>query len=255
MTELADPMAMAQARASLLLDGALRVGLNLSNFLLVRRVDATGQPEGVAPALAARLAVALQARLEFVCYDTPSQVIDDAASNAWSIAFVAADPRRAADTVFSAPYAGIEATYLVPADSGYASAGEVDAPGVRIASFKGSAYDLWLQQNLRNAQLVHADTPKDALESFLRDRLEALAGLRVQLDSEAARDPGCRVLDGCFTAVRQAIAVPKGRAAALGYVDAFLRQEKQSGGLAALIACLAPSGLQIDNETKRSTPT
>lgn len=249
MTWLPNPEALAAARTALLVDGTLRVGLNLSNILLVRQADRSGHAQGVAPALAGRLASALDVRLEFVCYDTPGQVMSDAANGVWSIAFLAADPLRAGDTVFSHPYAGIEATYLVQAGSPFTDVAQMDAQGVRIAVFKGSAYDLWLQQHLRHAQLVQADTPEQAIEHFRRSGLDALAGLRVQLDPIATREPGVRVLKNAFTTVRQAVALPSKRAGALPYLDAFLRQEKQSGGLAALIDHLAPPGLQILHET------
>ncbi|MFT3776879.1 MAG: transporter substrate-binding domain-containing protein [Ottowia sp.] len=254
MTSLSKPAALAAARAALLVNGKLRVGLNLSNTLLVRQADPADHVQGVAPALAGRLASALDVQLEFVRYDTPVQVMADAANGVWSIAFLAVDPLRAGNAVFSHPYAGIEATYIVPADSLFTDAAQVDAPGIRIALFKGSAYDLWLQQHLRHAQLVHADTPEQAVEWFRRDRLDALAGLRVQLDSQAAREPRERVLESAFTAVHQAVALPKDRAAALPYLDAFLQREKQSGVLAALIVRLAPPGLQILHGTTAGRP-
>lgn len=254
MTLLSNPEALAAVRAALLVDGTLRVGLNLSNILLVRQDDRSGRAQGVAPALAGRLASALDVRLEFVYYETPGQVMADAANDVWSMAFLAADPLRAGNAVFSHPYAGIEATYLVPAGSPFTDVAQVDAPGVRIAVFKGSAYELWLQQHLRHAQLVQADTPEQAIEHFRRDGLDALAGLRVQLAPIAAKEPGKRVLKSAFTAVQQAVALPRERAGALPYLDAFLQQEKQSGGLAALIDRLAPPGLQILHETTTGRP-
>ncbi|HEY0662900.1 MAG TPA: transporter substrate-binding domain-containing protein [Lysobacter sp.] len=254
MTLLSDPQAIAAARSALLVDGMLRVGLNLSNILLVRQADRAGHAEGVAPALAGRLASALGVRHEFVCYDTPGQVIADAANGVWSIAFVASDPLRAGDAVFSHPYAGIEATYLVSAGSHFTHVAQVDTPGVRVALFKGSAYDLWLQQHLRHAQLVHSDTPEEAVERFRRDRLDALAGLRVQLEPQTALEPRERVLSGAFTTVHQAVALPKERSAALPCVNAFLHGQKQSGALAALIDRMAPPGLQILFETTISRP-
>ena len=54
---------------------------------------------------------------------------------------------------FTAPYAEIEATYLVPPGSTIQSIDEVDRPGNRISVSKGSAYGLWLENNIKQAEL------------------------------------------------------------------------------------------------------
>jgi polar amino acid transport system substrate-binding protein len=234
------------ARSALLSGNALRVAFNLSNTLLVGKRNGKGSLEGVAPALAERLAASLGASPEFVCYDSPGQIIDDAEREVWSLTFIGADPSRAASTVFSEPYAGIEATYLVAAHSTLDEIQKVDAPGHRIASFRGSAYDLWLQKNLRHSVVVHADTPAGAAELFWADRLDALAGLRVQLDPEGAQHPGSRVLDGCFMTVRQAIGIPRTRSAALSYINGFMRRMKDSGELRDLIESTSARGLTLN---------
>jgi polar amino acid transport system substrate-binding protein len=241
MTDRDDPA--AAARAALRCRGALRVALNLSNSLLVSRGGS--RPKGLAPTLAEWLAAALDMRLEFVCYDTPGRVVDDAGADAWSLAFIAADPQRAAAAVFSEPYAGIEASCLVAPDSPLRELAAVDAPGHAVASFRGSAYDLWLQQHLKHAARVPADTPAAAAELLRTQRADVLAGLRVHLAQEARRWPGSRVLDGCLMTVQQAIALPRRRAAALPFVDGFLRREKASGRLGVLIERLALPGLAI----------
>jgi polar amino acid transport system substrate-binding protein len=53
----------------------------------------------------------------------------DAANGVWSMAFLAADPPRAGNAVFSHPHAGIEATYLVPAGAPFTDLAQVDVPG------------------------------------------------------------------------------------------------------------------------------
>jgi polar amino acid transport system substrate-binding protein len=51
---------------------------------------------------------------------------------------------------------------------------------------------------------------------------ESLAGMQAKL-------PGSRILDGHFQATGTAVAVPKGRSAALAYVSAFVEQAKKDG--------------------------
>jgi polar amino acid transport system substrate-binding protein len=52
--------------------GELRVGLNLSNFLLVK--PGTGDPQGIVPDLARTLAAELGVPLRFVTYPSPRRL-------------------------------------------------------------------------------------------------------------------------------------------------------------------------------------
>lgn len=110
--------------------GTLRVGINLGNILLVTGKNPTGEPEGVAPDMAATLANRLGVTPAYVTYATPGEVADAAARDEWDIALIAVEPKRAEVIAFCNPYCEIEATYLVPADSPFQSVGDVDAPGV-----------------------------------------------------------------------------------------------------------------------------
>ena len=82
---------------------------------------------------------------------------------------------------------------------------DVDKPGVRIAVSARSAYDLWLERNIRHATLVRSDATTSATEKFVRDKLDALAGLRPGLLTDIQKMPGARILDGQFSAVQQAV--------------------------------------------------
>ena len=49
---------------------------------------------------------------------------------------------------------------------------------MRIAVTGRSAYGLWLDRNIKQAELVRSDTLDSAFEQFVRDKLDALAGLQ-----------------------------------------------------------------------------
>src|ERR1700722_13328272 len=68
-----------------------------------------------------------------------------------------------------------------------------------------AAYDLWLERNLQDAELVRADTLDAAFERFVAGRFEALAGLKPRLLIDVQKLTGSRVLDGRFTSIQQAI--------------------------------------------------
>lgn len=225
--------------------GVLRAGINLSNFLLVTRIGPTGDPEGVAPDLAREVAVRLNVPVKYVTFKTPGELADAAGHGVWDIGLIGAEPQRAERIAFTAAYAEIEATYLVPAGSPLKSIADVDARGVRIAVTGRSAYGLWLDRNIKHAELVRTETLDSAYERFVRDRLEALAGLRPRLLSDVEKLPGARILDGKFTAVQQAIGTARENAAGAAFLREFVEEAKASGLIARLIERHKVRGLSV----------
>ena len=215
--------------------GVLRAGINLSNFLLVTGKSAAGDPEGVAPDMAREIATRLGVPVKYVPYKTPGELADMAGTGAWDIGLIGAEPQRAEKIAFTAAYVEIEATYLVPAGSPLKAIADVDRAGVRIAVTGRSAYGLWLDRNIKQAQLVRSDTLDSALEQFMRDKLDALAGLRPRLLSDVTKLPGARILDGQFTAVQQAIGTARKNAAGAAFLRSFVEEAKASGFVARLI--------------------
>jgi len=224
--------------------GKLRVGVNLGNFLLVQR-SADGSIRGIVPDLAQELARRLGVAAELRQYEKVGDVADSANKGEWDVAFIGAEPQRAAEIDFTEPYVEIEACYLVPAGSPIQSIGEVDRKGVRIAVANRSAYHLWLERNLEHAQLVTGDGIEGSYQRFVKDRLEALAGLKPRLMEDAAKLPGSRILDGRFTAVQQAIGTPKGRPEGAAYLRKFAEDIKASGLVAQLIERHGIKGLTV----------
>ena len=127
----------------------------------------------MARAIADRLGVPVK----YVPFPKPGELADAVGSDAWDIGLIGAEPARAEKIAFTAAYVEIEATYLVPAGSPMQSIAEVDRPGVRIAVTARSAYDLWLERNIKHAELVRSDSLASATEKFVRDKLDALAGI------------------------------------------------------------------------------
>src|SRR5882757_1845738 len=146
--------------------GVLRAGINIGNFLLVTGKSPSGDPEGVAPDMAREIAGRLGVPLKLVPYARPGELADAADANAWDIGLIGAEPARAEKIVFSAAYVEIEATYLVPAGSPLKTIADVDKPGVRIAVTARSAYDLWLERNIKHATLLRSSSLDGALEQF-----------------------------------------------------------------------------------------
>ncbi|HEX5453189.1 MAG TPA: transporter substrate-binding domain-containing protein, partial [Stellaceae bacterium] len=168
----------AQAIAELAPTGALRAAINMGNFLLVTGRDPSGDPSGVSPDIAAAVAARLGVPVTYVPYAKPGELADDAEKNLWDIGNIGAEPQRAEKIAFTAAYCEIEATYLVPPGSPIRALSEVDRPGRRIAVTARSAYCLWLENNLKNAQLLQFNSADEAVRRFLDDKMDAYAGLR-----------------------------------------------------------------------------
>jgi polar amino acid transport system substrate-binding protein len=234
--------APAEVIAQLAPTGVLRAGINMSNFLLVVDKTPSGDPIGPSPSMAAAIADALGVPLQLVPYANPSAIAADAGTGAWDIGNIGAEPQRAAVMDFTAAYAEIEATYLLPPGSAIQSIDEVDRPGNRISVSKGSAYGLWLENHIKQADLRAVEGGDAAFEQFVNDQMEAFAGLRPGLVSLAEKLPGSRILDGQFASVQQAIGINKGNEAAYTWLKTFVEEAKASGLVASFIETFGVQG-------------
>lgn len=235
----------SSARSELAPTARLRVGINTGNFLLVTSYQPGAEPRGVAPDLGRELGRCLGVPIEFVVFDSAGKLADAAKAGAWDVAFLGNEPQRANEISFTGAYLEIPVTYLVPAGSSIRTIAEVDRDGVRVAVAEKSAYDLFLTRNLEHAQIVRTEGIEGSYRLFVRDKLEALAGLKPRLVSDAEKLPGSRVLDGQCTSVKQSIGTPKGRDAGAKYLREFVEDVKASGLVARLIAEYGVRGVSV----------
>lgn len=236
---------MRQIVSELAPTGVLRAGINTSNGLLVTGASASGDPQGVAPDMAAEIARQLNIAVAYVKFDRPSKLADAAGTNAWDIGLIGAEPARAEKIMFTPAYCEIEATYLVQPGSPHTNIADVDRVGARIAVRGGSAYDLWLARNIKHAKVLRSDTADGPFDQFVAEKLDALAGLRPQLLHDVEKLPGARILPGNFTAVQQAIGTLKSNSAGAEFLRDFVAEAKRSGLVARLIERHHVVGLSV----------
>jgi polar amino acid transport system substrate-binding protein len=226
------PIVPPGARSDLAPTGKLRAAINFGNPVLAQKDPVSGEPRGVSVDLARELGRRLGVPVELITFDAAGKVFDALKKGAWDIAFLAIDPARATEIAFTAPYVVIEGTYLVPADSPLRTIQDVDRDGVRVAVGNKSAYDLYLTRTLKRAQLVRVPTSPEAIDLFLRDKLEAAAGVKQPLLQFAKTHPNVRVMDGRFMVIEQAMGTPRGREAGMLYLREFIEEMKSSGFVA-----------------------
>ncbi|WP_291296341.1 transporter substrate-binding domain-containing protein [Elioraea sp.] len=236
---------MQDVIAQLAPSGTLRAGINMSNFLLVSSRGPAGEPEGVSPDMARAIAGRLGVPLALVPYPMPGELADAVGTGAWDIGLIGAEPQRAEKIAFTAAYAEIEATYMVPPGSPIATLAEVDRAGITIVSTARAAYDLWLERNIRHATVVRTESIDAAFQRFVADGADVLAGLRPRLLKDVGAMPGARILDGKFMAVQQAIGTARGNGAGAAFLRSFVEEAKASGLVADLIARHGVVGLSV----------
>jgi polar amino acid transport system substrate-binding protein len=219
------------AAAELSGTGKLRAAINLGNPILASR-GADGELRGVSVDLAREAARRLGVSIELVAFNAAGKVVEAIKDRQVDLAFVAIDPLRGADTDYTAPYVIIEGAYLVRNDSPLQRNEEVDRTGRRIVVGRGSAYDLYLTREIKSATLVRAPTSPAVTDRFIADKLDVAAGVRQQLEADARRVGGVRLLPGRFMVIEQAMGVPKGRDAAQRWLSGFVEEMKASGFVA-----------------------
>ena len=226
--------------------GRLRAVINLGNPILARRGPANGQPIGVSIDLATELARRLGVEPELLVVEKAADSVAAVTEGRADVGFFAVDPARGAGIAFTAPYLLIEGAYLVRKDSPLQANEEVDRAGTRVVVGHGSAYDLFLSRELKVAEIVRAPASPDVVPVFLERGLDVAAGVKQQLEADAALLPGLRLLPGRFMQIQQAMGSAKAAGdEAAGFVAAFVEEVKRSGWVAQALATHGVTGVTI----------
>ncbi len=162
------------------------------------------------------------------------------------LAFFAIEPARAAEVRLTEPYLLIEGCYLVRQASPITGNDQVDREGVRVVVGAGSAYDLFLSRTLVTASIERAPTSPAVVDHFLTHQCDVAAGVRQQLEADAAQVEGLRLLPDRFMTIRQAMALmPERGDAAANYLEAFIAAKKRDGFVTEALARHAIAGASV----------
>lgn len=211
--------------------GVLRAAINTGNRALVQRDG--DRLSGVSPALAKRLAAEIDAQVQLVTYEGAGKVFADAGQNTWDIGFLAVDAMRAEKIAFTQPYIRIEATLAVRAGSDISSVPDADRPGTTILTSVGSAYDMYLTEHLKHAQLERFGTPPESFAAFRAGRCDAVAGVRASLEAALGADTDVTILPDVLTAVHQSMVLPRKDDPRIAALDDFVARAVADGFVAA----------------------
>ena len=202
--------------------GELRVGLNMSNFLLVSSKDSNGLPEGVSPDIGKKLAKELNVICKLVQFEKPGLLADAVNDDKWDIGNIACEKERAKSIDFSDPYVNIDANFIFRKKDNFMSNDEVNSKGVKIAVVERSAYDLWLTEHFKNAELIKVNTIDNSHKLFREGVADVLAGLKPKLIDELKLNNDFKIISNPFTYIKQSIGIKKGNPEILNFLNEFI---------------------------------
>ena len=175
------------------------------------------------------LATRLGVQLVIVEHATPPEAIACLKAKGCDLMFLPLDARAATIGDFSNPIFQFDYTLLVPAGSPISNVADVDRPGVRIAAVRNHASTIELSRQLKQAELVYAETPDQTFDLMRTGQAAVMASTRLALLDFADKPPGARVLADRYGANINRMVVPKGNADWLAYVGEFVENAKASG--------------------------
>jgi len=225
--------------------GELRVAVFTGNPVIGSKNKSTGELTGTTVTLGRSLADSAGVPVRLIEYTAVAKMVEDAQAGAWDVAVVAFDPARRNVIDFASPHVVVDLTYLIAPGATINSAAEVDNPGVRVAVARGAATALFLERTLKQATLAPAENEPAAFQLIKDGKAQAYAQNRYMLLGLAEGLPGARVVGDRFGDARMCIVLPKGRVAALAYVNAFVAQAKTSGAVARAIADAGLRGVDV----------
>jgi polar amino acid transport system substrate-binding protein len=190
---------------------------------------ANGRPRGIGADLGTALARKLGVEAEWVTYLNSGDLTDAGATGAWDVAFMPVDEQRKQKLDFGAAHIVLQSTWMVRPGSPIRTLADVDKPGTRVVGVENTASSRAAQRYLKNVTVGLVKSTDEGFELLRAGKVDVTGGSRESLVVLTGLLPGSRVLDGGYLDSYVAVAVPKGRPAALAYASAFVEEAKASG--------------------------
>ena len=185
--------------------------------------------------MARALAHELGVDIELISFSRPGELADAIFEDKWDIGNIANEPERAKSITFSLPYTSIESTFLLRKHLNFNTIKDIDQEGIRIAVAERSAYDLWLTENIKNADLIRAKSIDESFSIFQENKYEVLAGLRPKLTDDVKKTKDCLILDESFTYINQCIGSKPNNTEATSFINKFIKKNIENGFIKSLL--------------------
>ena len=220
------PVAVRQAVAP---TGRLRLGVYPGSPTSMIRGQTSGDEKGLTVDLGREFGRRLEVPVELVEFRQIADVLEALKRGEVDFTVTNATPARANDMDFSGPILGVELGYLVPPRSAISAVADVDRPGVRVGVTAGSSSQSTLSREFAHASVVPAPSLSAAVTMLAGGQIDTYATNKAILFEMSDQVQGSRVLDGRWGIELFAVAIPKGRGAALESVRMFADAAKSEG--------------------------
>jgi len=218
-----------EVRRALAPTGTLRIAVYAGSPTSLVRAAPVAEMRGVSVDIGRELARQLGVPSQVLVHERVAEVIDALKAGRADFTITNATAARALEVDFSAALIGLELGVLVPPGSRVTSLDTVDRAGVRVGVSQGSTSQGVLTRQYRQAEVVGAPSLQAARQMLQQGQLDAFATNKGVLFELADQLPGARVLGGRWGLEQLAIAVPKGRDAALPWLRAFAEAMRREG--------------------------
>ena len=215
--------------------GILRVGINMSNFLLINGKDSNGLPDGVSPDIGKKLARELDVKCKLVQFKKPGLLADAVNEDMWDIGNIACEKERSKTIDFTDPYINIDANFMFRKKDNFKTNEDINLPKIKIAVLERSAYDLWLTENFKNVELIRVNTIEESHQLFREDEVNVLAGLKPKLIEEIKTNDDFQMINSPFTYIKQSIGIKKGAPEILDFLNKFISKLIKEGYVESLL--------------------
>ena len=204
--------------------GTLRVAVYAGSPTSMVRSTGSGEMRGLTVELGRELGRRLQVPAQIVEYPRVAEVVAALQRGEADMTITNATTERAQRVDFAEPLVALELGLLVPAGGGaIGTVAALDRSGARIGVSQGSTSQRVLGAQLRQAALVALPTLGAAREALTAGQIDAFATNKAILFELADQVPGSRVREGRWGLEQLAIAIGKGREAALPFLREFSR--------------------------------
>ena len=204
--------------------GYLRVGINMSNFLLVVGKNEIGDPIGISPDIGKLVAKKIGVECKFILFDRPGQLADAVNDDIWDIGNIAFEPERGNTINFSNPYVLIDANFLVKNKTNLKKNEDIDKEENTIVVADRSAYDLWLKSNFKKSKIVRVKSIDASHDYYREGKANVLAGLRPKLIDEMQLQNDDKIIEKPFTFIKQSVGFKKNFPKVIEFINSIISE-------------------------------
>ncbi len=227
--------------------GTLRAVYIVANLAQARLDPQTGNVTGVVADITRELGRRADVPTTITPLPTAATVLEAVRNGNADIGYVAPNPERTGQVLYSQTYMLVQQSALVRTDSPLQSVHDLDRAGLVIGINTDDSVGVWLQERLKIARVRSTSdyTLREAVRWLQDGTVVAFAGNRQRLAANTKDVPGLRLLADNFYGVPQTIAVPIDRPDRLARIEQALNEFRASGFLTEAVARSGVDGLDV----------